>query len=85
MLALDGQISQIPIANVVIRLTREDDWAQNHPDIMGPRNSFFYFGPSRSTGHLIYGNTPEQAMADSMIQKKDTSTYVHPSFNLLGG
>jgi len=58
----------------VTKLTREAEWAQQHPDIMGPSNSFFYFGPSKTAGYLVYGNLPSQAMSDSMRQKKETST-----------
>jgi hypothetical protein len=66
------QVEHTP--NIVTRLTREAEWAQQHPDIMGPSNSFFYFGPSKAPGYLVYGNLPSQAMSDSMRQKKETST-----------
>ncbi|OCH94507.1 hypothetical protein OBBRIDRAFT_789195 [Obba rivulosa] len=60
--------------NLIVKVTRELDWSQQHPDVMGPDNSFFYFGPSRTPGFLIYGNTPHQPMANSRRQKKETST-----------
>uniref|UniRef100_A0A8H7Y009 DUF6593 domain-containing protein n=1 Tax=Psilocybe cubensis TaxID=181762 RepID=A0A8H7Y009_PSICU len=41
--------------NPVIRLTRESTWSQLHPSIMGPDNSFFYFGPESSSGYIVYG------------------------------
>jgi hypothetical protein len=68
------QVEHTP--NIVTKLTREAEWAQQHPDIMGPSNSFLYFGPSKTPGYLVYGNLPSQAMADSLRQKKDTSTFV---------
>jgi hypothetical protein len=68
------QVENTP--NIVTKLTREAEWAQQHPDIMGPQNSYFYFGPSKSPGYLVYGNLPSQAMSDSMKQKKETSSWV---------
>ncbi|KAI0940243.1 hypothetical protein AcV5_001404 [Taiwanofungus camphoratus] len=56
-----------------MKLTREAPWAQQHADIMGPSNSYFYFGPSRSLGYLAYGNSPPQSMANARRQKKETS------------
>jgi hypothetical protein len=59
--------------NLVLKLSREAEWAQQHPDIMGPNASFFYFGPSRSAGVLAYGNTPTQPMTNSMKRNKEGS------------
>ncbi|KAF8885794.1 hypothetical protein BD779DRAFT_1732106 [Infundibulicybe gibba] len=41
---------------LVMRLTREAVWSQHHPSVMGPDNSFFYFGPRASPGYIAYGN-----------------------------
>ncbi|KAI0092108.1 hypothetical protein BDY19DRAFT_579093 [Irpex rosettiformis] len=60
--------------NLLLRLTREQTWSQQHPDIMGPSSSFFYFGPSRSPGHLAYGNSAPQPMINSMRRKRDANT-----------
>ncbi|KAI0787071.1 hypothetical protein BC629DRAFT_1593603 [Irpex lacteus] len=60
--------------NLLLRLTREPSWSQQHPDIMGPSSSFFYFGPSRSPGHLAYGNSAPQPMSNSMRRKRDANT-----------
>ncbi|KAH9910936.1 hypothetical protein B0H21DRAFT_896558 [Amylocystis lapponica] len=38
--------------NLIMKLTREAPWAQQHSDIMGPSNSYFYFGPNRTPGYL---------------------------------
>ncbi|KAK7469981.1 hypothetical protein VKT23_001417 [Stygiomarasmius scandens] len=46
--------SQFP--NLVIRLSRESTWAQQISHIMGPDNSYFYFGPENSPGYIMYGN-----------------------------
>ncbi|KAI0690844.1 hypothetical protein BC835DRAFT_1280167 [Cytidiella melzeri] len=60
--------------NLILKLTREALWSQQHPDIMGPASSFFYFGPSRRPGHLAYGNSPSQPMTSAMKQKRDANT-----------
>ncbi|KAK7696071.1 hypothetical protein QCA50_000713 [Cerrena zonata] len=60
--------------NLILKLVREAAWAQQHPNIMGPNSSFFYFGPNRSPGYLVYGNSRTQPMANSRRQKKDGST-----------
>lgn len=62
-----------------MRLTREKPWTQQHPDIMGPSNSYLYFGPNRAPGYLVYGNSPPQSMANARRQKKETSSYAQPS------
>ncbi|KZT70294.1 hypothetical protein DAEQUDRAFT_668053 [Daedalea quercina L-15889] len=59
--------------NLIMRLTREKPWTQQHPDIMGPSNSYLYFGPNRAPGYLVYGNSPPQSMANARRQKRETS------------
>ncbi|KAF9653414.1 hypothetical protein BDM02DRAFT_3108050 [Thelephora ganbajun] len=56
--------------NLLVRLMREPQWSQQHPEIMGPSTSFMYFGPGKSSGYLIYGNGPNQPMNSSVRQKK---------------
>ena len=69
--------------NLVIQITRESQWSQQHPSIMGPDKSFFYFGPQTQAGYVVYGNGPSIAMKSLIRQKKDGSTYVlSPSFVL---
>ncbi|EGO02135.1 hypothetical protein SERLA73DRAFT_177918 [Serpula lacrymans var. lacrymans S7.3] len=60
--------------NLVVQISREADWRQQHPDIMGPNNSYLYFGPSKSPGYLVYGNGPTQSMMGTIKQKKEGST-----------
>jgi len=60
--------------NLLVRLTREPEWSQQHPNIMGPNKSFLYFGPDRSLGYLVYGNGPTQPMSNSIRQKREAST-----------
>ncbi|KZT29491.1 hypothetical protein NEOLEDRAFT_1107259, partial [Neolentinus lepideus HHB14362 ss-1] len=60
--------------NLIMTLSREAEWAQQHPDIMGPSNSYLYFGPAKSPGYLVYGNGPTQSMINSLRQKKDSSS-----------
>lgn len=62
-----------------MRLTREKPWTQQHPDIMGPSNSYLYFGPNRAPGYLVYGNSPPQSMANARRQKRETSKYAQHS------
>lgn len=64
-----GQVEERP--NLVLKLIREPQWAQQHPDIMGPSSSFFYFGPSRTPGHFAYGNSQPQPMPSALRRKKD--------------
>jgi hypothetical protein len=71
---LGPQVEQTP--NLVIKITREPQWSQLHPTIMGPNNSFFYFGPSITPGYVVYGNGPSMAMSSLSKQKKEGSTYV---------
>jgi len=59
--------------NLIVKLNRLDDWAQRYPDILGPRNSYFYFGPSLSPGQLAYGNTERIPMAFYLRRKKEAS------------
>ncbi|KAF9030460.1 hypothetical protein BDZ89DRAFT_949630 [Hymenopellis radicata] len=61
--------------NLVIKLTREALWAQQHPTIMGPSNSYFYFGPRNSPGYVVYGNTRVNvAMAYLLRQQREGSS-----------
>ena len=66
------QVDENP--NLIMRVSREAPWAQQHPDIMGPSNSFFYFGPNRTPGHFIYGNSTYVTMAQARTRKKENST-----------
>ena len=61
--------------NLLVRLIREPQWSQQHPEIMGPSTSFMYFGPGKSSGYLIYGNGPNQPMNSSVRQKKGAAKY----------
>ncbi|TFK69414.1 hypothetical protein BDN72DRAFT_614355 [Pluteus cervinus] len=66
---------QAPNPNPVIRLTREAAWAQQHPSIMGPDNSYFYFGPENKPGYLVYGNNKNSIlMCYFWRQKREGST-----------
>jgi len=69
------EVEQKP--NLLVRVTREPQWSQQHPDIMGPSSSFLYFGPGKSTGYLVYGNSPVQSMASSIRQKKGIANTRH--------
>jgi hypothetical protein len=60
--------------NLLVKLTRESQWAELYPEIMGPTASFLYFGPSQTPGYIVYGNGPSIHMTYSMRQKKDSST-----------
>jgi len=62
------EVEQKP--NLLVRVTREPQWSQQHPDIMGPSSSFLYFGPAKTAGYLVYGNSPTQPMTGSIRQKK---------------
>ncbi|KAF5336219.1 hypothetical protein D9757_011306 [Collybiopsis confluens] len=42
--------------NLVIRLARHTPWAQYYPNVMGPENAYYYFGPETSPGYIMYGN-----------------------------
>jgi hypothetical protein len=64
--------------NLLVRLMREPQWSQQHPEIMGPNTSFMYFGPEKSSGYLIYGNGPNQPMNSSVRQKKGVAKYAPP-------
>ncbi|KAF9458468.1 hypothetical protein BDZ94DRAFT_1313236 [Collybia nuda] len=61
--------------NAVVRLTREAAWSQHHPSIMGPDNSYFYFGPGNGPGYIVYGNSRVHIPMPYFIrQKRDGST-----------
>ncbi|KAJ3479568.1 hypothetical protein NLI96_g8955 [Meripilus lineatus] len=68
---------------MILKLTREAPWAQQHPDIMGPNLSVFYFGPQRTPGHLAFGNVMPQPMANYRRQKRESSTFVVPVHELV--
>ncbi|KAK2465892.1 hypothetical protein APHAL10511_001533 [Amanita phalloides] len=70
--------------NVIIRLTREMPWTQQHACIMGPDNSFYYLGPENRPGYIIYGSSPTHIPMVNLMKKKSihsTSRY----FTTLGG
>ncbi|RDB19983.1 hypothetical protein Hypma_013032 [Hypsizygus marmoreus] len=61
--------------NAVIRLTREAAWAQQHPSIMGPVNSYLYFGPENAPGYVVYGNNRNSIpMAYFLRQRREGSS-----------
>jgi len=61
--------------NLVVKLTREATWSLQHPSIMGPDNSFFYFGPGLSFGFVAYGNNRHSTrMAQLSFAKREGST-----------
>lgn len=70
------QIDTIPVSNIMVRLMREAAWEENRPEIAGPHAAVLYFGPNNSPGRIHYGNAPEMAMWDMMVQKKESSRCV---------
>lgn len=60
-------------ANPVIKVSREAQWSQQHPDIMGPENAFLYLGPGSARGYMVYGNGDEVNMANYLRQKSQGS------------
>ncbi|PFH48995.1 hypothetical protein AMATHDRAFT_81533 [Amanita thiersii Skay4041] len=80
---LDGRLACTVVGvghdpNAIVRLTREAPWAQQHPTIMGPDNSFFYLGPESRPGYIIYGNGRTNIPMTCCIRKKkegSTSRY----------
>ena len=66
----------IQVPNVVVQLTRHDEWASQYPGVMGPRNAFLYFGPSNSPGQVAYGNGDRVPMPYYLRKKKDGSKCV---------
>ncbi|KAK0491597.1 hypothetical protein IW261DRAFT_1438498 [Armillaria novae-zelandiae] len=71
--------SQYP--TLVMKLTREAPWAQQHASIMGPSNSFFYFGPSherdRSSSRYFTsqsGNNYKWRMTNTRMECMDGRT-----------
>jgi hypothetical protein len=54
---------------MVVRLIREKEWAQQHPDIMGPSNAYLFLGYNDSPGHLAFGNNERKPMANWMKAK----------------
>ncbi|KIJ94735.1 hypothetical protein K443DRAFT_109862 [Laccaria amethystina LaAM-08-1] len=67
------QAGQTP--NLVTRITRQAEWSQQHPGIMGPDNSFLYFGPETSIGFIMYGNNRTQIGMNFLLRpgKKEGS------------
>ncbi|TFK96817.1 hypothetical protein BDV98DRAFT_586058 [Pterulicium gracile] len=61
-------------SNVVLRISREQAWAEGHQNIMGPSNAFLYFGPNNSMGHIVYGSGPVNHMATALRQHREGST-----------
>lgn len=69
------QAAQSP--NLVIRLARHIPWAQQYPNVMGPENAYFYFGPETSPGYIVYGNNRiSLPMSHLSRQQREGSTYV---------
>ncbi|KAJ3781069.1 hypothetical protein GGU11DRAFT_380094 [Lentinula aff. detonsa] len=65
--------SQSP--NLVIRLARHIPWAQQYPNVMGPENAYFYFGPEMSPGYIVYGNNQiSLPMSHMSRQQREGST-----------
>lgn len=61
--------------NAIIKVTREADWSQQHPSIMGPVNSYLYFGPDNAPGYIIYGNNRNNIPMHYFIrQRREGST-----------
>ncbi|TDL30062.1 hypothetical protein BD410DRAFT_780588 [Rickenella mellea] len=59
--------------NLIVKISRRDEWALQHPGIMGPRNAYLYFGPSNCPGQLAYGNSEPTAMSLYLQKKKGSS------------
>ncbi|KIK53001.1 hypothetical protein GYMLUDRAFT_77599 [Collybiopsis luxurians FD-317 M1] len=69
----EGRASHFP--NLVIRLTRHTTWAQHCPNVMGPENAYYYFGPDTSPGYIVYGNNGiEIRMSYLSRQQREGST-----------
>ncbi|KAJ3761996.1 hypothetical protein EV361DRAFT_796641 [Lentinula raphanica] len=65
--------SQSP--NMVIRLARHIPWAEQYPNVMGPENAYFYFGPEMSPGYIVYGNNQISIRMSHMSrQQREGST-----------
>ncbi|KIM57945.1 hypothetical protein SCLCIDRAFT_28466 [Scleroderma citrinum Foug A] len=60
-------------ANPVVKVAREAQWSQQHPDIMGPESAFLYLGPGGTRGYMVYGNGKELKMADHLRQTNQGS------------
>ncbi|KAI5834722.1 hypothetical protein EV122DRAFT_226779 [Schizophyllum commune] len=64
--------------NIIVKLTREAQWADRHEGILGPSNSYLYFGPSQSPGYVVYGNNRNSiAMAHFLRQNRENTTSRH--------
>lgn len=66
--------------NTIIRLSREEPWSKEHSTIMGPENSYFYFGAEDRPGFIVYGNNQVRIPMTYFLRpgRKETSTYVSP-------
>ncbi|KAF9068146.1 hypothetical protein BDP27DRAFT_1327698 [Rhodocollybia butyracea] len=65
--------SELP--NLVIRLARQIPWTQQFPNVMGPENAYFYFGPGNTPGYIVYGNNRiSLPMAHMSRQQREGST-----------
>ncbi|KAI6100150.1 hypothetical protein F5141DRAFT_1140600 [Pisolithus sp. B1] len=49
----------------VVKVTREAEWSQQHPDIMGPASAFLYFGPANARGYM------QISMSNHLRQKRE--------------
>lgn len=58
---------------MLVRLTREKEWSQQHPDIMGPSSAYYYLGYDDKPVHLAFGNGERMSMMDWMKLKKEGS------------
>lgn len=64
--------------NIIVKLTREAPWADRHEGILGPANSYLYFGPSQSPGYVVYGNNRNSiAMPHFLRQNRENTTSRH--------
>ncbi|KAG2138088.1 uncharacterized protein EDB93DRAFT_1242162 [Suillus bovinus] len=66
------------VVNLIVHIAREAAWSQQHPEIMGPSNSFLYFGPSKTPGYLVYGNGPEITLFYGAQNGKELKWKVFP-------
>ena len=71
------QFQQTEDPNRVIRLARNQAWAQQHPTVLGPDRSHFYMGPDDAMhmGYLAYGSGTSNLQLLSMLRpgKKEGS------------
>ncbi|GLB34263.1 hypothetical protein LshimejAT787_0111470 [Lyophyllum shimeji] len=61
--------------NPIFKVTREADWSQQHPSIMGPGTSWLFFGPDHAPGYVAYGNNRNHIpMPHFLRQRREGST-----------